>query len=187
MYHHVSGRLSEKSPAHAVIEAAGVGYFIRIPASTYRRLPETGNPCTLFVVLMVRDDALDLCGFGTLDEKRMFVELTRISGIGAQLALSVLSALDTNQLVQAIEAADVRALCRARGVGRKLAQRMILELKGALVLADETAGVPPRVLEAEEALVALGYSRREARERIEKALKKGAADTVEALVRAALR
>ena len=186
MYEHIKGLLSAKSPAHAVVEAGGIGYYIRIPANTYHQLPEVGSPCTLFLALVVRDDALDLYGFATQDEKRLFTELTRVNGVGPQSALSILSALAVRDFLRAVEAGDVKSICLARGVGRKLAQRVILELKGALAPEESASGVPCAA-EAEEALVALGYTRREARARFRKAYEMDASASVEDLVRRALQ
>lgn len=187
MYNHIKGVLSTKSPAHAVVEAGGIGYYIRIPANTYRRLPEAGEECMLFLELVVRDDALDLYGFATSDEKRLFTELTRVNGVGPQSALAILSALAVKDFLRAVEAGDIKSICMARGVGRKLAQRVILELKGALAMEEESAPATPHAAEAEEALVALGYSRREARTRLQKACEKGDTPVVEELVRRALQ
>jgi Holliday junction DNA helicase RuvA len=187
VYHHLNGQLVEKTPACAVVEASGVGYQIRIGAETYKKLPAPGSSCKLFLYLSVRDDALELFGFATREERRLFLELTKVKGVGPQHALAILSSAPLEELHRAITAGDVKALTRAKGIGNKIAQRVVLELKGELALEDES-GVKACGPEsdAEEALIALGYTRKEASQAVAAALKEGKADT-EVLVRRALQ
>lgn len=187
MYSHITGTLIEKSPVHAVIEAGGIGYFARISAGTYRALPSAGASCKLHLFLSVREDAMDLYGFAGIDEKRTFTELVKINGVGPQSALAVLSALNVQEFLRAVEAGDIAAISRARGIGRKLAQRIILELRGALAAEESEGELPPAATQAEEALVTLGYSRKEALERVRKAMNRHTDFTVEDLVRSALQ
>ena len=138
MYHHINGLVVEKTPAFAVVEAGGVGYFIRITSETFKKLPAVNCECRLFLYLSVREDAHELFGFATREEKLLFLDLDKVKGVGPQHALSILSSAPVEELHRAITAGDIKTLTRAKGVGKKLAQRIVLELKGELSLSDET-------------------------------------------------
>jgi len=157
----LSGRLAAKNPPQVMLDVAGVGYELDVPMSTFYGLPATGEAVTLYTHLVVREDAHTLYGFASLEERSAFRQLIRISGIGARTALSVLSGLSVADLAQAVAMQDAGRLTRIPGIGKKTAERLLLELKGKL--AD--AGVSP-VREATSdvlnALVALGYSEKEA-------------------------
>lgn len=140
MYHHVSGILTSKSLGEAVIEAAGVGYAIRIPLSTYEALPSAGKPVTLLTHLQVTDDALTLFGFRSAEERAFFLQLIQhVSGVGPKVALAVLSGAPLNHVLQAIRLGDVAFLKSIRGVGDATAKRIVLELGKILV---KQAGEP---------------------------------------------
>lgn len=139
MYHHISGVLTSKSPGEAVIEAAGVGYAIRIPLSTYEALPPSGKPVTLLTHLHVTDDALTLFGFRTVEERAFFLQLIQhVSGVGPKVALAVLSGAPLSHVLQAIRLGDVALLKSIRGVGDATAKRIVLEL--GKILVKQAAG-----------------------------------------------
>jgi Holliday junction DNA helicase RuvA len=139
MIAHLRGTLSEKHPNQAVIEAGGVGYDVTIPISTYAALPETGREVRLRIHTHVREDVLALFGFLTQEEKFLFERLISISGIGPKLAITVLSGLAVADLVAAIRAGAVDRLVRIPGVGKKTAERIVLELREKLPAAPAEA------------------------------------------------
>ena len=158
----LTGTLLEKNPPQILIDVGGVAYEVDVPMSTFYNLPESGGRVTLFTHLVVREDAHLLYGFGTESERRAFRLLTRISGIGAKIALSVLSGLSVAELSQAITLQDSGRLTRIPGIGKKTAERILLEMKDKLG-ADLTSSVgvhraAPASSDILNALVALGYS-----------------------------
>jgi holliday junction DNA helicase RuvA len=197
MIAHLRGTIFEKHPNQVVIEAAGVGYDVQIPISTYTSLGEVGSGISLKIHTHVREDALLLFGFFTSEEKLLFERLISVSGIGPKLAITVLSGLPAADLINAIRNSEVQQLIRIPGVGKKTAERIILELKdkmaavsaaGAEVPVSETGGPALSVLEQDvlSALQNLGCSRPAAEEAVRKAKAKGAPDEFELLFRAAL-
>jgi Holliday junction DNA helicase RuvA len=156
----LSGRLAARNPPQVVVDVAGVGYEVDVPMSTFYGLPATGDPVTLYTHLVVREDAHTLYGFATLEERAAFRQLIRISGIGARTALSVLSGLSVADLAQSIALQDSGRLTRIPGIGKKTAERLLLELKGKL--AEVTAPAQERSSDVVNALLALGYSEKEA-------------------------
>lgn len=196
MIGHLRGVLFEKHPNQVIIDAAGVGYDVHIPISTYTALPNAGEAVALRIHTHVREDALVLFGFGTLDEKAVFEKLISVSGIGPKLAITVLSGLPTAELVSAIRASDLQKLVRIPGVGKKTAERIILELKEKLP-AIEVAGKEAEPAPAGEpftpldrdvlsALQNLGCSRVAAEEALRKARERGAPEEFEPLFRGAM-
>lgn len=178
----LEGTLVEKAPGTAVILAGGVGYAISIPLSTFDVLPATGETARVFTYLHVREDALLLFGFGTREERSTFEKMIAISGIGPKLALAILSSMPPSELVVAIETGQTGRLNKISGVGKKTAERLVLELKGKLGEVDLAAlaangEVTPRDEEAVSALISLGFSRTLA----EKAVVKAAGKTDEKL------
>jgi Holliday junction DNA helicase RuvA len=158
----LQGRLAAKQPPQVVLDVAGVGYEVDVPMSTFYSLPAIGEPVTLYTHLVVREDAHTLYGFATLEERAAFRQLIRISGVGARTALSVLSGLSVSDLAQAVIAQDHSRLTKIPGIGKKTAERLLLELRGKL--AD--ASVSPAQEQSADvlnALLALGYSDNEAR------------------------
>src|ERR1700704_5521107 len=133
------GLLLEKHPNQAIVEAGGVGYDVTIPVSTFTRLPEAGAEVRLRIHTHVREDALSLYGFLTQDEKTLFERLIGVSGIGPTLAVKILSGLSATDLIHAIRRGEVDRLVRVPGVGKKTAERMVLELRDQLpaVVGDE--------------------------------------------------
>jgi Holliday junction DNA helicase RuvA len=162
----LTGILLEKNPPQILLDVQGVGYEVDVPMSTFYNLPDTGAKVTLHTHLVVREDAHLLYGFGTEHERRAFRQLTRISGIGAKIALAVLSGLSVAELAQAITLQESGRLTKIPGIGKKTAERILLELKDKLA-ADVTTAVgvhraPPVSSDILNALLALGYSDREA-------------------------
>jgi holliday junction DNA helicase RuvA len=158
----LQGRLLAKHPPQVVLDVAGVGYEVDVPMSTFYTLPATGEPVTLYTHLVVREDAHTLYGFATMEERAAFRQLIRISGVGARTALSVLSGLSVNDLVQSVAAQDHGRLTKIPGIGKKTAERLLLELRGKF--ADSGITSPPdHGSDVLNALLALGYSDKEAR------------------------
>lgn len=190
MYHHLCGRLTLRTPAEVVIEAGGVGYRLRVPLSTFERLPPEGSEAGLLTHLVVREDAHELFGFATAAERTLFRRLIKVSGVGPNVALTLLSGAGVGLLVEAVRAGDGARLRGVRGVGPKIAERVVLEMRGAvedLAAASGPAGRAGPSADATAALVALGYAPKAAAEAVERAIGKlGRGAAVEEIVRAAL-
>ena len=162
----LSGILLEKQPPHVLLDVAGVGYEIDVPMSSFYNLPATGERVTLVTHFVVREDAQQLYGFLSQKERVAFRELIRISGVGPKLALSVLSGMSADELAQCIVMQDAGQLTRVPGIGKKTAERLLLELKGRFADAlPQAGGVSASAGVAHDALgalLALGYSEKEA-------------------------
>ncbi|HLT57549.1 MAG: Holliday junction branch migration protein RuvA [Limnochordales bacterium] len=187
------GRLWQRGADWVIVDVGGVGYRVSVPAGTMAGLPAVGEELVLHTYTYVREDTLALFGFASEDELKLFEELMTVSGVGPRLALTALSTLNPDRLRRAVLDEDVAALVRIPGVGRKTAQRLILELKGRLSRDGlPSAGAPVddgAAADALAALVSLGYSQAEAAQALRAATQEldgQAADTA-ALVRAALR
>lgn len=183
----LSGVLLEKHPPQILVDVTGVGYELDVPMSTFCQLPATGQPVVLHTHLVVREDAHLLYGFASLAERDLFRQLLRISGVGAKMGLALLSGMDAGELAMAVAQQDVARLVRVPGVGRKTAERLLLELKGKLGVVAVTASAPvagPAVDDALSALLALGYNEREASVAVGQA---DAGESVEHRIRAALK
>ena len=173
MIAHLRGRLLSKTPQNVVVEAAGVGYEVTISIPTFTALPAEGNEVSLLIYTHVREDALALFGFMSRTEKRLFEKLLSISGIGPKLAVTVLSGLPPERLISAIHGQDHATLTRIPGVGKKTAERIVLELKDKLdeLGAPTASGIATPVSEdVLSALVNLGYQRPAAQKGIEAAI-----------------
>jgi holliday junction DNA helicase RuvA len=162
----LSGTLLEKNPPQLLLDVQGVAYEVDVPMSTFYNLPATGERIVLYTHLVVREDAHLLYGFGTDNERRAFRQLVKITGIGARTALSVLSGMSVAELAQAVTLQEASRLTRIPGIGKKTAERLMLELKDKLG-ADLTTAVgvhrvPPATSDILHALLALGYSDKEA-------------------------
>lgn len=162
----IAGTLLEKSPPHILVDCGGVGYELDVPMSTLYNLPELGQKVVLFTQQVVREDAHLLYGFGSAGEREAFRQLTRISGVGPRTALSVLSGLSVAELAQAVTMQEAGRLTKIPGIGKKTAERLLLELKGKLG-ADLSAVMDvnrpaPAGNDVLNALLALGYNDREA-------------------------
>ena len=162
----LTGRLVARHPPQVLLDVGGVAYEIDVPMSTFYNLPATGESVTLHTHLLVREDAHTLYGFATLDERSAFRQLIRISGIGARTALAVLSGLSVSELAHAVALQETTRLTRIPGIGKKTAERLLLELKGKLTeaLPGAAAAAAPDSASADvlHALVGLGYSEKEA-------------------------
>lgn len=200
----IRGILIEKFPAQALVECAGLGYEVDIPYTTFFNLPDTGSEVVLHTHFVVREDAQSLYGFFSRLDRNLFRLLIRVNGVGPKLAAGILSGLDANQFIRCIEARDASALVKLPGVGKKTAERLLIEmtdrigqLEGQFTPASPNAmtnsGMPgagtatghdPRE-EAEAALIALGYKPQEASKAISKVSKEGMSS--QELIRLALR
>ena len=136
----LTGTVAESSFTSCVLDVHGVGYDIAIPVSTFEKLPQPGGEVRLFIYTQVREDAIILFGFYTIEEKNLFRQLLNVSGIGGKLALSILSTLPVNNFCAAVQSNDAKALSRIPGIGKRTAERLIVELKGK-VTADGAASV----------------------------------------------
>jgi Holliday junction DNA helicase RuvA len=161
----IEGRLLEKNPPAILVDANGVGYELDVPMSTFYQLPAVSEQVTLLTHLAVREDAHQLYGFATASERMAFRELIKIAGVGARTALAVLSGLSVAELAQTITMQDSGRLTRVPGIGKKTAERLLLELKGKLgadLGAARASAVSDPAADVMHALMALGYNEREA-------------------------
>ncbi|MFB3737925.1 MAG: Holliday junction branch migration protein RuvA [Candidatus Velamenicoccus archaeovorus] len=158
----LDGTVAHKAGGHAVIDVGGVGYDVLVPASTVGKLPPVGARARLFTRLVVRDDAMVLYGFATQDERSVFDLLVTVTGVGPKVALSFLSVLAPDALRRAVAAGDLAALTLVPGVGKKVAQRVVLDLKDKL--GGEVVVVEGPLADVREALLALGLTPQEAGE-----------------------
>jgi Holliday junction DNA helicase RuvA len=192
MIAHLRGRLLSKQPQQIIVEASGVGYDVAISVSTYTSLPTEGAEVALHIHTQVREDTLALYGFLDRNEKRIFERLITVSGVGPKLAITIQSGLPSDRLVAALRAQDHATLTRIPGVGKKLAERLVVELKDKLedmaVAAPAVAAAGPAAEDVLSALVNLGYQRPSAQKAIEAAVAKdkGVGEHFDALFRAAL-
>ena len=191
MIEFVRGTLVEKHPTHVVIDCHGVGYRLNIPLTSFARTGEPGQEVRFLTYHHVREDSEDLFGFATSDERELFVLLIGVSGIGPKLAQAVLSGLPATALRDAIHAGDVAVLTRIPGVGRKTAERMVVDLKDKVAKVssepDLETGSVPGADEAVKALVALGYNRFEAQKAVSSIRQKRRDLPLEDVVREALQ
>lgn len=193
MIAHLRGRLFTKHPGHAIVEAGGVGYEVIISIPTFTALPAEGAEVSLHIYTQVREDVLALYGFLDAKEKRLFERLITVSGVGPKLAVTILSGLSPERTVAAIRAQDHATLTHIPGVGKKLAERLVVELKDKL---EDMAVAPVAVVSAGpaaedvlSALTNLGYQRPAAQKAIETAVEKDKSlgQDFDALFRAALK
>ena len=187
----LTGKLIENEFSCCLLDVSGVGYEVLIPLSTFDRLPLGEDQVTLFIHTAVREDAITLFGFATREEKKLFQQLINVSGVGGKLALNVLSAMPAANFCAAVAAGDVKSLSRISGVGKRTAERLIVELKGKLENVDPAARPPEANSDAADAAAALeqlGY-RKDAVNKIINALVAELPQnecTTENLIRAAL-
>ena len=196
MYAHIEGVVAEKGAEGLVLDCGGVGYLLSVSRNTLAAAPAVGETMKCYTLLSVREDALELFGFATREEKRMFLSLTGVSGVGPKMALALLGSMPLKELNLAILLGDVTALSRAPGIGKKTAQRIALELKDKVSQEDVSAvsvggAVPVQsmaadcVTEALEALQALGYTPAEARNAVQSV--RDQSDKTDELIKLALR
>ena len=161
----LSGVLLEKNPPQLLVDCNGVGYEVDVPMSTFYNLPHTGERVVLFTHLAIREDAHLLFGFGNANERAVFRQLIKITGVGARTALSILSGMTVGDLAQAVTLQESGRLMKVPGIGKKTAERLLLELKGKLgadIGAPGGSTVPDAQSDILNALLALGYSDKEA-------------------------
>ena len=198
MYAFIEGEVCEKASGSLVLLAGGVGWQLNCSNNTLQAAPALGETMRCYTFLSVREDAMELFGFSSREEKELFLQLTSVSGIGPKTALGLLGSMPLRDLSLAILLGDVNSLSRAPGIGKKTAQRIALELKDKITQADVSAGAgsaspaaaaaftnADSASEAVEALIALGYSSTEARNAVGSV--RSQADTPEDLIRLALR
>jgi len=187
----LQGTLTQKSPEQLIVDVHGVGYLVLVSLNSFYRLPDPGNAVKLLVHTHVREDALQLFGFLDQTEKELFLLLINVSGIGPRLALNILSGTTLDQLLEALEAGDLVRLVAIPGVGKKTAERLVLELRDKVKQTRAARGEPPATAggdleEAISALVNLGYRRNEAERAVKSARAEGAQE-IETLIRGALK
>lgn len=171
MYAHIDGIVSDKDQDSVVLDAGGVGYLLYVSGATLSQVPAVGERMKLYCVLNVREDAMELYGFYSREEKKMYERLRSVTGVGSRTALQILSAMSVRDLSVALVTGDAAALTRVPGIGKKTAQRLVLELKDKVddeQLTGAAVSISPKVnaagpeAEAIAALVSLGYSNSEA-------------------------
>lgn len=188
----LSGMLAQKSPEHLIVDVNGVGYQVFVSLQSFCQLPEVGQPVALLIHTNLRENALELFGFGEVAEKQLFALLTGVSGIGPRLALNILSGMAVRELQAAIEASDIVRLVSIPGVGKKTAERLIVELRDKVKLVrvavepSDQSRVGGLDAEAVSALVNLGYRRPDA-ERAVQAIRATGEHDLEGLIRGALK
>jgi len=186
MIAHLRGRLLTKHPNQAVVETAGVGYDVTISIPTFSDLPSLGSEVALHIHTHVREDQIALYGFLRPAEKHLFEKLLTVSGIGPKLAITILSGMPADEMVGAIRHNDIARLTRIPGIGKKTAERMVLELRDKLPPAAETPAAPTTTAMEEDVLSALtnlGYQRPAAERALAQAAKNGKEESFEALFR----
>ena len=169
------GQLVEKQPPHLLLDVSGVGYELEVPMTTLYRLPAVGEPVTLHTHLVVREDAQLLYGFFEKRERELFRELIRLNGVGPKLALALMSGLEVDELVRCVQAQDASVLVKVPGVGKKTAERLLVELKDRFKAWESIPSIAPLVAESQlvpaasgaesdavAALISLGYKPQEA-------------------------
>lgn len=195
MIAHLNGTLAEKTPTHAIIDCAGVGYYASISLTTYSKLPAVGQFARLITHAIYREDAQLLYGFSDADEREMFRHLISVSGVGGNTALLMLSALTVNDIENAIATANLALLKGVKGIGEKTAQRIIVDLRGKVVKGN-AGNLPSSLLaasssqrtEALTALVSLGFNKAAAEKALDSIIRKSGVDlTVEQLVKEGLK
>jgi len=189
MISHISGKLTLKTPTHIVLENRGIGFLINIPLSSYNGLGELGGETCLLTHLHVREDILQLFGFITAEEKALFLQLISVSGVGPKLAQGILSGISVEDFKQAVKYHDEAALSRIQGVGKKTAERLILELKDKIqdIKMDASVSVQSGTDEVVLALISLGYKRAQAQAVVQKTVKENPNLSVEEMIKRALQ
>lgn len=187
------GTLDDKRPNQVLVDVGGVGYLVHIPLSTFYALGDLHSNVTLLIHTQVREDAISLYGFLSSREKHLFELLISASGVGPVLALKILSGMSVDDLVPAVRSGDLARLTRIPGVGRKTAERMVVELRDKLAAMDipadsrQPVAVTGAASDVVSALLNLGYEQRTAEQAVERAGEGGAPETFEALLRSALQ
>jgi len=193
----LKGTLLEKDPPHLLLDVNGVGYEVEAPMSTFYQLPAVGQSVTLHTHLIVREDAQLLCGFATSAERRLFRQLIKVNSVGARLALGILSGMSAADFIRCVQERDTASLTRLPGVGKKTAERLLIEMRDRLadlggeefaVAPGDSEALPPAdnaARDALSALVALGYKPQEASRLLQNVDTRGLES--EAIIKAALK
>ena len=194
----LKGTLAEKQPPHLIVDVGGIGYELEVPMTTLYRLPPLGEPVTLHTHLVVREDAHLLYGFAEKRERELFRELIRLNGVGPKLALALMSGLEVDELVRCVQAGDTSTLVKVPGVGKKTAERLLVELKDrfkawesmpsiATLVVEPRAGMAVSSAEndAMSALISLGFKPQEASKAVAAVQEDGLSS--EELIRRALK
>ncbi|HHD82481.1 Holliday junction branch migration protein RuvA [candidate division WOR-3 bacterium] len=189
MIERISGILTDKDPLSCLIDVNGIGYRINIPVSVSSILPEINSHVSLYTVMIIRQEKIELFGFGTNEERNMFLDLISISGIGPRTALSILSGFSPKEIYDNVTKGDISSFIRIKGIGKKTGERLFVELKNKLNV-DVT--IPDRVNEskfndAARALMQLGYKRNDAEKKVGKILKRDSNLTIEEIIKLALQ
>ncbi|MCB1760526.1 MAG: Holliday junction branch migration protein RuvA [Gammaproteobacteria bacterium] len=191
----IRGEIVHKQPPHLLVDVQGIGYELEAPMSTFYNLPAQGEPVVLFTHLAIRDDAHILYGFFSDSERSLFRALLRVSGVGAKMALAILSGMSADEFARCVQSDDTAALVRLPGIGKRTAERLVVEMRDRLDVLGAPAGVPARpraamqdsspLADAVGALIALGYKPNDA-SRMVRAVDCEGLDS-EAIIRAALK
>ncbi len=193
MIGYLRGRIVDRQPTRIILDVQGVGYEVFIPVSTYDRLQQGDEPVSVLTYLHVREDVLQLYGFASAEEKSLFLKLISVSGIGPRVALGILSSSTVDEFSEHIATANLARLKALPGIGKKTAERLVIELKDKLSPAGSSGSVTQMVQSTDSAedaiaaLVSLGYSRQNIEKVITKILRDGGAPDVESLIKVALR
>lgn len=194
MIAHLSGTLLEKHVQRLVVDVGGVGYDVQVPLSTFYAVGEPGDRVALGVYTRVTEEAIQLYGFHTALERTLFERLIGVNGVGPKLALAVLSGIEPADLVRAVRQGDVARLTRTPGIGRKTAERLVLELKDRLPSGVDVVADAPRRTDGDvvrddvvSALVNLGYQRQAVEKTVDRVMPRDEAKTFETLLRGVLR
>ncbi|HSX03932.1 MAG TPA: Holliday junction branch migration protein RuvA [Rhabdochlamydiaceae bacterium] len=189
MFEYIKGTLTEASPVKITVETGGVGYAILVSLSTYAKLPKIGETICCFVSFVVREDSQRLFGFLSRDERSLFEKLTEISGIGPKTSLSLLGHLSLDELTAAVQTSDIKLLIKVPGIGRKTAERLIIEMRDKLKNSSTTkAGKQEGPFEdAVSALVHLGYNPKDAQNAVKNVLEKSKESTLSEIITSVLK
>lgn len=187
MIAYIQGQLVKKTPTWIVVETQGMGWHISIPVSTYEAIGEVGEEIKIHTHLHVREEGIQLFGFATEREKTLFLLLISVSGIGPKLAQGILSGISVEDFERAIQNQEIETLLRVPGIGKKTAERLILELRGKISKPVEVGVRPSLQEESVLALMSLGYKRAQAQAVVEKVLRQESGLSVEEVLRRALR
>lgn len=186
----LSGKVRDKKPTSVVIDAGGVGYLVHISLPTFYTLPDEGGGASLHIHTNVKEDSIQLFGFATTEEQAMFDMLIGVNKVGPKMALTILSGMPVEKLLEAVRGKDVARLSAVPGIGKKTAERIIVELSdkaGAIEGAvSGQAPVSSAARDAVDALLSLGYKRAEAEKAVDKACEQGDANDVESVIKRAL-
>lgn len=196
----LTGKVIEKTPPIIVIDVQGVGYEVEVPMNTFYTLPELNETITVFTHMIVREDAQFLCGFISDDERRLFRTLIKVNGVGAKLALSILSSISAQEFARCVNENDTKALVQLPGIGKKTAERLIIEVRDKLKdwlpaslpateQSEPVSSTKDETAEATSALIALGYKPQEASMMVQQAIADSDGEQVSSgeLIRAALK